>query len=116
MSDSSDIEIMTREEIIKRYRNNPEIKKYEKLISNIENYLIDIGERTIDEILSETMISFFELKQNMDSYKINYLMNKLSMLYNKLKQFPFFNLIISYFHFFQKISKKIENDRADIEL
>ena len=113
MSDSSDTEILSREEILKKYRNNPEIKKYEKLVSNIKNYLIDTGEKTIDEILSETMINFFDLKQNVDTYKINDLMNKLSMLYNKLKQFSFFNLIIAYFHFIKKISKNIERDRTE---
>ena len=113
MSDSSDTEILSREEILKKYSNNPEIKKYEKLLSNIKNYLIDTGEKTIDEILSETMINFFDLKQNVDTYKINDLMNKLSMLYNKLKQFSFFNLIIAYFHFIKKISKNIERDRTE---
>ena len=113
MDDSSDTEIPTREEILKKYKNNPEIKKYEKLLTNIKNYLIDIGEKSVDEILSETITSFFELKQRVDSFKINDLMNRLSMLYNKLKQFPFFNLAIAYSHFIQKISKNIESDKTD---
>ena len=113
MDDSSDTEIPTREEILKKYKNNPEIKKYEKLLTNIKNYLIDMGKKSVDEILSETITSFFELKQRVDSFKINDLMNRLSMLYNKLKQFPFFNLAIAYSHFIQKISKNIESDKTN---
>lgn len=113
MDDSSDTERIDRKELLKRYKSHPVIKKYEKFITNINNYLIDIEENTIDEILDETIVTFFELKAKLDSSKINELMNKLSMLYHKLKQLPFFNLMITYCHFLQKISKNIENDRGD---
>jgi hypothetical protein len=112
MDDSSDTERIDRKEILKRYKNNPVIKKYEKFISNINNYLIDIKEKTIDEILNETIITFFELKPKLDGSKKNELMDKLSMLYHKLKQLPFFNLMITYCHFIQKIVKNIEDDRG----
>jgi len=113
MDDISDTEIESSEEILKRYKNNPEIKKYEKFIDNINKYLINIGEKTIDDILNETIITFFELKPKLDTNKLHDLMNKLSMLYHKLKQISFFNLMITYCHFLLKISKNIENDRND---
>ena len=109
--DWSDTELESREEILNNYRNNPLVKKCEKLINNIDNYLIDIGEKTIDEILNETIVTFFELKPKIDTTHLNSLMNKLSMLYHKLKQISFFNLMITYCHFLQKISKEIEKDR-----
>ena len=111
MDDDSDSEIETREEILKRYYSNPIIKKYEKYIQNIENYLINIGEKFIDEILNETIVTFFELKLKLDASKLHQIMNKLSMLYNKLKQISFFNLMVTYCHFLQKISNDIDNDR-----
>ena len=113
IDDSSETERETREAILQRYKNNPEIKKYEKFNNNITKYLNNIEEKTIDEILNETIIYFFELKSKLDTNKIHDLMNRLSMLYNKLKQISFFNLMITYCHFLQKISKNIENDRTD---
>ena len=113
MDDWSDSEIETREEILKKYKNNPIVKKYEKFMTDIDNYIIDIGEKTIDEILSETIVIFFELKPKVDSSHLSALKNKLSMLYHKLKQISFFNLMITYCHFLQKISKNIENDRTN---
>jgi len=102
MDDSSDTERIDRNEILKRYKNNPEVKKYEKFITDIDNYLIDIKEKTVDEILNETIITFFELKSKFDRSKINDLMGKLCMLYHKLRQLSFFNLMITYCHFLQK--------------
>ena len=75
MDDSSDTEIPSREEMLKRYMNNPEIKKYEKYITNIKSYLIDIGEKTIDDILKETITTFFELRQKLISFKLHDLIN-----------------------------------------
>ena len=112
-NDSSDTERMERKEILKIYKNNPVIKKYEKYIANIDNYIIDIGEKTIDEVLNETITTYFELRQKLDGSKNNELMDKLSMLYHKLKQLSFFNLMITYCHFIQKISKIIDKDRGD---
>ena len=111
MDDNSDSEIETREEILKRYYSNPMVKKYEKYYQNIESYLIDIGEKSIDEVLNETIVTFFELKLKLDSSKLYQIINKLSMLYNKLKQMSFFNLMITYCHFLKKISTDIDNDR-----
>ena len=113
MDDSSDTERIDRNEILKRYKNNPEVKKYEKFMTDIDNYLIDIKEKTVDEILNETIVTFFELKSKFDRSKINDLMDKLCMLYHKLKQLSFFNLMITYCHFLQKISNNIDDDRTD---
>ena len=112
--DSSETEPIDIEKIKMIYKNNPEIKKYDRLIENIDKYLIDIGSKTIDEILNETIVIFFELKQKIDTTKINFIINKLSMLYNKLKQISFFNLMITYCHFLEKIIKNIGNDRTNI--
>ena len=112
--DSSETEPIDIEKIKMIYKNNPEIKKYDRLIENIDKYLIDIGSKTIDEILNEKIIIFFELKQKIDTTKINFIINKLSMLYNKLKQISFFNLMITYCHFLEKIIKNIGNDRTNI--
>lgn len=113
MDDSSDTERIDRNELLKRYKNNPEVKKYEKFMADIDNYLIDIKEKTVDEILNETIITFFELKSKFDLSKIHDLMDKLCMLYHKLKQLSFFNLMITYCHFLQKISNNIDDDRTD---
>ena len=82
-------------------------------MADIDNYLIDIKEKTVDEILNETIITFFELKSKFDLSKIHDLMDKLCMLYHKLKQLSFFNLMITYCHFLQKISNNIDDDRTD---
>ena len=37
MDDSSDTERIDRNEILKRYKNNPEVKKYEKFMTDIDN-------------------------------------------------------------------------------
>ena len=107
IDDDSETEREAREAIHQRYKNNPEIKKYEKFIDNITKYLNNLGEKSIDEILNETIINFFELKSKLYTDKIHDLMNRLAMLYHKLKQISFFNLMITYCHFLQKISKNI---------
>ena len=114
MDDSSDTEVISRQELIKRYKNNPEVKKYEKYLASIENYIKDTNGKDIDEILKETIVTFFQLKPKIGIDKLSELKNKLALLYNKLRQFSFFNLMITYCHFLQTISKYVASDRTDI--
>ena len=80
MNDSSESERETREAILHRYKNNPEIKKYEKFNAIITKYLNNIEEKSIDDILNETIIIFFELKSKLDTNKIHDLMNRISQI------------------------------------
>ena len=114
MDDSSDTEVTSRQEILKRYKNSPEVQKYEKYLTSIENYTKDTNGKDIDEILKETIVTFFQIKPKIGIDKLSELKNKLALLYNKLRQISFFNLMITYCHFLQKISKYVASDRTDI--
>ena len=114
MSDSSDTEETSRQELLKRYKNHPDVKKYEKYLTSMENYLKDTNGKDIDEILKETIVTFFQLKPKIGVDKLSELINRLALLYNKLRQISFFNLMIAYCHFLQKISKYIGSDRTDL--
>ena len=114
MDDNSDTEETVREELLKRYRNDPDVKKYVNYLTSIENYLKDTKGKDIDEILKETIVTFFQLKPKIDFDKLSELKNKLALLYNKLRQISFFNLMITYCNFLQKISKYVTKNRTDI--
>ena len=114
MSDSSDTEETSRQELLKRYKNHPDVKKYEKYLTSMENYLKDTNGKDIDEILKETIVTIFQLKPKIGVDKLSELINRLALLYNKLRQISFFNLMIAYCHFLQKISKYIGSDRTDL--
>ena len=98
-SDTGQIKI---EEIIK----NPVNQKYEKLLEHIEDYIINTKNKSINEILSYIICTFFEIFQKIDLRRLNKLINKLSMLFHKLHQLSFFNLLIKYYQFIKKIKNK----------
>ena len=111
--DNSDTEPIDFKEIIKKKENDPTTKKYEKLIVQIETFINNTENKNINEILSYTLITFFELIQKINYRKLTFLENRLSMLFHKLHQISFFNLIITYCHFIKKISKKIYSEKND---
>jgi len=113
MADDSDTEVERREEILKRYKNDPEVKKYVKYLESIDNYIKNTNGKDIDEILKETIVTFFQLKPKIGVDKLSELKNKLALLYNMLRQISFFNLMIKYCHFLQNISKYVASDRTD---
>ena len=113
MADDSDTEVEPREEILKRYKNDPEVKKYVKYLESIDNYIKNTNGKDIDEILKETIVTFFQLKPKIGVDKLSELKNKLALLYNMLRQISFFNLMIKYCHFLQNISKYVASDRTD---
>ena len=103
-SDSGQIKI---DEIIK----NPVNQKYEKLLEQIDLYIINTNSKSINEILSYIISIFFEIFKKINSRKIKILKNKLSMLCNKLHQLSFFNLLIKYSQFIQKIINNINSEK-----
>ena len=113
--DNSDTELPNYKEIIKKIENNPIHKKYEKFLEIIESLIINSKNKDINEILSQSITSFFDLFQKINSKKLSVLKNKLSMLFHKLHQLSFFNLLIKYCHFIQKISTKINSDKTNNE-
>ena len=109
MSDSSDTEIESSKEILKRYKNNPEVKKYDKFMSSVKFYLKNSGTKSIDDIFDELIQIFFELLLKVDYAKIKEMLNSLSMLCNKFKQMNFFNLLVAYYRLIKKLSEYKKN-------
>ena len=105
--DDSDTGQIKIEEIIK----NPINQKYEKLLEQIELFIINIKSKSINEILSYTICTFFEIFQKIDLRRLNKLINKLSMLFHKLHQLSFFNLLIKYYQFIKKIKNNINSEK-----
>ena len=110
MSDSSDTEVESGKEILKRYKNNPEVKKYDKFMASIKTYLKNIGTKSIDDIFDELIQIFFDLSLKVDYMKIKDMLDSLSMLCNKFKQMNFFNLLVAYYRLIKKLSEYKKND------
>ena len=113
--DSSDTEQINYKEFIKKKENNPINRKYEELLKQTESFINNTKNKNINEILSYSIISFFDLILKINNRKINILENKLSMLFHKLHQLSFFNLMMTYTNFIIKISKKIESEKNNCQ-
>ena len=111
--DNSDTEFHDYKEIIKKIENNPINKKYGKFLETIEALIINSKNKDVNEIFSQSVTLFFELFQKINSRKLSILKDKLSMLFHKLHQLSFFNLLIKYCHFIQKLSTKIYSDKIN---
>ena len=111
--DTSDTEQINVKEAIKKIENNPINKKYDKLIEEIDVFIINSNNKTINEILSSVITVFFEIFQKINNRKFDFLKNKISMLFHKLNQLSFFNLLITYCHFIQNFSKKLLSEKTD---
>ena len=109
-NDSSDTEVINIKIEIEK---NPIIKKYRKFKEEIDSLIINTKNKSLNEILSYTITTFFELiSQEIDTIKLCNIKNKLSMLYHKLHQLSFFNLLITYCHFIQKLLKDINTEKT----
>ena len=113
--DNSDTEQINYKEFIKKKENNPFNRKYEELLKQTESFINNTKNKNINEILSYSIISFFDLILKINNRKINILENKLSMLFHKLHQLSFFNLMMTYTNFIIKISKKIESEKNNCQ-
>ena len=113
--DNSDTEQINYKEFIKKKENNPINRKYEELLKQTESFINNTKNKNINEILSYSIISFFDLILKINNRKINILENKLSMLFHKLHQLSFFNLMMTYTNFIIKISKKIESEKNNCQ-
>ena len=113
--DSSDTEQINYKEFIKKKENNPINRKYEELLKQTESFINNTKNKNINEILSYSIISFFDLILKINNRKINILENKLCMLFHKLHQLSFFNLMMTYTNFIIKISKKIESEKNNCQ-
>ena len=113
--DNSDTEQINYKEFIQKKENNPINRKYEELLKQTESFINNTKNKNINEILSYSIISFFDLILKINNRKINILENKLSMLFHKLHQLSFFNLMMTYTNFIIKISKKIESEKNNCQ-
>ena len=105
----SDTEPIKFDKIIK----NPINQKYEKLIEQIDIYIINTKDKSINEILSYIICTFFEIFQKIGARKLDYLKNKLSMLFHKMHQLSFFNLLIKYCQFIKRIISNINSVNSE---
>ena len=114
--DNSDIDDQKNfKEMIKKIENNPINKKYEKLLELIETSINNIKNKSINEILYQSLTIFFEIIQKINYKKLAILKNKLCMLFHKLHQLSFFNLLITYCHFIEKISTNIYSKKSEFK-
>jgi hypothetical protein len=112
--DNSDIDDQKNfKEMIKKIENNPINKKYEKLLELIETSINNIKNKSINEILYQSLTIFFEIIQKINYKKLAILKNKLCMLFHKLHQLSVFNLLITYCHFIEKISTNIYSKKSE---
>ena len=113
--DNSDIEQKNFKEINKKIENNPINKKYEKLLELIETSINNTKNQSISKILCQSLTIFFEIIQKINYKKLTILKNKLCMLFHKLHQLSFFNLLIKYCHFIEKISAIIYSEKNEFK-
>ena len=113
--DDSDTEQSNIKKLIEKMEKNPYYKKYESFKVEIDNLIINTEGLSINQILFHTITTFFELRQNINIRKISFLKNKLSMLYHKLHQIYFFNLLITYCNFIEQFAKYISSERNEVQ-